>query len=52
MTFYNPIFIFVLITIIWFIPGILVRRYTAKKLKESKDDAQAKAIAKLYPKER
>ena len=52
MTINNPIFIFVVITIIWFIPGILVRRITEAKFKESKKEAQDKAISRLYPKER
>ncbi len=50
MTINNPIFIFAVITVIWFIPGIIVKRYNninqQKKLKKS----QADAIQKLYPK--
>ena len=49
MTINNPLFIFAVITFIWFIPGIIVRRYNElnqiKKKKKSQDDA----IKKLYP---
>ena len=39
MTINNPIFIFTLITVIWFIPGILVRRINElKQIKKSKRD--------------
>ena len=49
MTINNPIFIFVLIIVIWFIPGILVRRINElKQIKKSKK-RQADAINKLYP---
>ncbi|WP_269615767.1 hypothetical protein [Prochlorococcus marinus] len=49
MTINNPIFIFALITVIWFIPGILVRRINElKQIKKSKK-SQADAINKLYP---
>ena len=49
MTINNPIFIFALITVIWFIPGILVRRINElKQIKKSKK-RQADAINKLYP---
>ena len=49
MTVNNPIFIFSLITVIWFIPGILVRRINElKQIKKSKK-RQADAINKLYP---
>ena len=49
MTINNPIFIFALITVIWFIPGILVRRVNEFKLKKKKEKTQADAIKKLYP---
>ncbi len=52
MTVNNPIFVFVVLTIIWFLPGIIIRRISAKKLEESRKINQAKAIAKLYPKEK
>ncbi len=49
MTINNPIFIFAMITVIWFIPGILVRRVNElKQIKKSKKK-QADAINKLYP---
>ncbi len=50
MTINNPIFIFTLITIIWFIPGILVRRITEAKKENKRKKVQNDAIAKLYPK--
>ena len=49
MTINNPIFIFALITVIWFIPGILVRRLRELKQKKKKEKSQADAIKKLYP---
>ena len=49
MTFNNPIFIFALITVIWFIPGILVRRINELKQKKKSKKRQADAINKLYP---
>ena len=49
MTINNPIFIFALIIVIWFIPGILVRRVNELKLKKKKEKSQADAIKKLYP---
>ena len=49
MTINNPIFIFSIITVIWFIPGILIRRVNElKQIKKSKK-RQADAINKLYP---
>ena len=50
MTINNPIFIFAVITVIWFIPGILVRRFKEKKDLNNKKKTQAAAIQKLYPK--
>ena len=50
MTINNPIFIFVLITVIWFIPGIIVRRYKELKQIRKKEKNQADAIQRLYPK--
>ena len=50
MTINNPLFIFSFITVIWFIPGILVRRLNELKKKERKERKQADAINKLYPK--
>ena len=49
MTINNPIFIFALITVMWFIPGILVRRLRELKQKKKKEKSQADAIKKLYP---
>ena len=50
MTINNPIFIFAVITVIWFIPGIIVRRFKEKKELKSKKKLQTEAIQKLYPK--
>ena len=49
MTINNPIFIFSLITVIWFIPGIVVRRINELKQLKKKEKRQAEAIKKLYP---
>ena len=51
MTINNPIFIFALITVIWFIPGILVKRFNELKQIKKKEKIQADAIKKLYPKQ-
>ena len=50
MTINNPLFIFALIIVIWFIPGIIVRRYNELKQIRKKEKNQADAIKKLYPK--
>ena len=50
MTINNPIFIFSIITVIWFIPGIVVRRFNELKQIKKKKESQADAIQKLYPK--
>ena len=49
MTINNPIFIFTVITIIWFIPGILVRRIKEFNTIKKKNKRQADAIKRLYP---
>ena len=49
MTINNPIFIFALITVIWFIPGILVRRINELKQAEKTKKRQVDAIKRLYP---
>ena len=49
MTINNPIFIFALITVIWFIPGIIVRRINELKQINKKKKIQSDAIKKLYP---
>ena len=48
MTINNPIFIFALITVIWFIPGIIVRRLNEIKLINKKKKNQSDAIKKLF----
>ena len=50
MTINNPLFIFALITVIWFIPGIIVRGYNENKKVEKMKKIQDNAIQKLYPK--
>ena len=49
MTINNPIFIFALITVIWFIPGILLKRFNELKKIKEKEKRQSEAIKKLYP---
>ena len=50
MTINNPIFIFSLIIVIWFIPGIIVRRFNDLNQIKKKEKNQADAIKRLYPK--
>ena len=50
MTINNPIFIFALITVIWFIPGLIVRRIKEVKKETKKKKTQSEAIERLYPK--
>ena len=50
LTWRNPLFMLVVIGAIWFIPGIVIRRIAEKRYKASKDETQAKAISRLYPK--
>ncbi len=50
LTWYNPLFMMVVIGAIWFIPGIVVRRMAEKKFKSVKAQTQARKIASLYPK--
>ena len=50
MTINNPIFVFAVITVIWFIPGIIVRSIKEKKQLKEKKRIQDDAIQKLYPK--
>ena len=50
MTINNPLFIFAVITVIWFIPGIIVRRFNESQQIKKKEKNQAEAISKLYPK--
>tara|TARA_Y100001968_G_scaffold213286_1_gene196292 strand:- start:165 stop:326 length:162 start_codon:yes stop_codon:yes gene_type:complete len=50
MTINNPIFIFSIITFIWFIPGIIVRRFNEIQRIRKNKRIQSEAIQKLYPK--
>ena len=52
MTWYNPIFMLVLIGSCWFIPGIIVRRIAESRYNASRKEAQARKISRLYPKEK
>tara|TARA_Y100001968_G_scaffold204415_1_gene187712 strand:+ start:4042 stop:4269 length:228 start_codon:yes stop_codon:yes gene_type:complete len=52
MTINNPLFIFALITVIWFIPGIIVRRFNELKQIKKKERTQTDAIKRLYPKDK
>ena len=51
MTINNPIFIFAIITVIWFIPGLIVRKISENKQKSKKKKSQDEALKRLYPKE-
>ena len=50
MTWYNPLFMMVVIGSIWFIPGIVLRRIAEKRYRSAKAQDQAQKIARLYPK--
>ena len=50
MTINNPLFILAVITVIWYIPGIIVRRLNELKQIKKKKKSQDDAIKKLYPK--
>ena len=51
MTINNPIFIFAFITVIWFIPGLIIRKINEAKQLNKKKKKQEKAIERLYPKD-
>ena len=50
LTWYNPVFMLVAIGSLWFLPGLIVRRITEAKIKQSQIKAQNQKIARLYPK--
>ena len=50
LTWRNPLFMGALIISLWFIPGIIVRRYSKNKEKNSKAKIQEEKISRLYPK--
>ncbi len=50
LTWYNPIFMIVTITAIWFVPGIVVRRIAENRIKIKKAKKQEEMISRLYPK--
>ena len=51
VTLNNPIFLTVLILVIWFLPGIIIRNAAEKKYLQQKKKDQDKRISRLYPKE-
>ena len=52
LTLNNPIFITVSILIIWFAPGIILRRISEKRYLTKQKEIQAEKIARLYPKDK
>tara|TARA_Y100001968_G_C19186450_1_gene633015 strand:+ start:463 stop:645 length:183 start_codon:yes stop_codon:yes gene_type:complete len=51
LTLNNPIFITVSILVIWFAPGIAVRRISEQRYLNKQKEIQAKNISRLYPKD-
>ncbi len=49
MTINNPLFILAIITVIWFTPGIIVRRFNESKQIKKNKKKQDDAIKRLYP---
>ncbi len=43
------IFFLIGITVLWFLPGFFLRGIKEKKDRAAKEEAQAQAIARLYP---
>ena len=52
MTIGNPIFMIVFFGVIWYLPGIIIRRRSEKVNKKRKLEAQRKQIQALYPKDK
>ena len=50
MTWKNPLFMLVFFSVIWFIPGILLRRVSKAKYEKKKAQKQLERIQSLYPK--
>ena len=50
ITFNNPIFLTATILVVWFAPGIILRRIAEKKYQEKKRKLQSQRISSLYPK--
>ena len=50
MTWRNPIFMIVFFGVIWFAPGIIIRRLAKAKFEKEAATKQAEKIQRLYPK--
>ena len=48
-TWRNPIFMLVLFTVLWFLPGAIYNRVTTYNKTKKKKEVQKKNIARLYP---
>ncbi len=51
ITWRNPIFMLVLFGVIWYLPGLILRRVTEAKKIENKKKIQQDKISRLYPKD-
>ncbi len=51
ITWRNPIFMLVLFGVVWYLPGLILRRVTEAKKIENKKKLQQDKISRLYPKE-
>ncbi len=50
MTWRNPIFMIVFFGVVWFTPGIIIRRLAKAKFEKEAAKKQAEKIQRLYPK--
>ncbi len=50
MTWKNPIFMLVLFSVIWYLPGLILRRRKLIVDKRKADEIRSKRISALYPK--
>jgi len=50
MTWKNPIFMLVFFSVIWFLPGILIRRRVEFLNTKKREAERASRLSKLYPK--
>ena len=50
MTWRNPIFMTISISLIWLVPQLLIRKIMSKKYDKRKIEIQKNNIEKLYPK--
>ncbi len=51
ITWRNPIFMLVLFGVVWYLPGLILRRVTEAKKIENKKKIQQDKISRLYPKD-